>query len=242
MRVRPLAGLAVLLALASTAFAADEVKVKFPWDFGVGSFVHTKTTTKMSVPGAPAMPEMVMENKQTLVKITDEAWIVKSEQGTGGSWMPGSEISFPRKFTGSDKTSEMKIETEDLGTEKVTVEGTAYDCKKIKAKGSFGTTTSWTNEKHGVLKSETEATGGNTSTMTVTALAKKAKAGDKDVVCREVKNVSKMSMGPVASETTMVMLTSDAVPGHTVRSEMTTSGQVSQTAVTEVIAFEAKPK
>jgi hypothetical protein len=240
MRPRLFAGLAALLCLASVASAADPVKVKSPWDFGVGSYVHMKMTSKMSMPGAPAMPEQVSETKQTLVRITDEAWIVKTETKVGQTWMAGTEIPYPRKVSAEAVTKDAKVETEELGTEKVTVEGTAYDCKKMRMKGTFGTTTTWVHERHGALKIESEMQGGGSSTTTVTALAKKAKAGDKEVVCRESKMTSKISMGPTTSETTTVTLDSEAVPGGMVRSETTMSGQMSMTRVTEVIAFEAK--
>jgi hypothetical protein len=240
MRIRLAAGLAVLVAFASVASAADPVKVKSPWDFGVGSFVHMKMTTKMSMPGAPAMPDQVSETKQTLVKITDEAWIVKTETKMGETWMTGTEFPWPRKVNPGEVTKDVKVETEELGTEKVTVEGTAYECKKVRMKGAFGTTTTWVNEKLGALKTETETPGTGTTTMVVTALAKKAKAGDKEVVCREQKSTSKTTMGPITSETTQVILTSDSVPGHTVRMEMTMSGQMTMSQVSEIIAFEAK--
>jgi hypothetical protein len=242
MRVRPLVAVASLLSLAAVA-SAEPPKVKFPWDgFGVGSYVHTKVTTKMSMPGMPAMPEQpASETKQTLVKVTDEAFTVKTETKMGETWTGGTETVIPRKFTGEKMPVDTKVVPEELGTEKVTVEGTSYDCKKIKVKTGQVSVISWVHEKEGVLKSESDLGGGQgTTTMTVTSLSKKAKAGDKEVVCRESKTVSKTSMGGMNAETTITSLTSESVPGHQVRTEMVMAGQMSMTTVTEVVAFEAK--
>jgi hypothetical protein len=243
MRARPLVAVAALLSLAAAA-SADAARPKLPWEgFGVGSYVHTKQSTKMSMAGMPAMPEQpATETKQTLVKVTDEAWTVKTETKMGETWTGGTEMVLPRKFS-TDKVPGMdpKVVPEELGSEKVTVEGTAYDCKKTKVKtAQGGTVTAWTHEKEGALKTETEIPGQGTMTMTVTALAKKAKAGDKEVVCREAKIVSKMSMGGQTAETTTTTLTSESVPGHTVRTEIVMAGQMSMTTLTEVVAFEAK--
>src|SRR5262245_43346529 len=119
--------LALVLA-SSPATAAEDAKVKVGWEgFGVGSYVHQKTTTKLSGPGMPEMPPQTTETKITLVKVTDDAFTVKSEAKSGEMDWQGTEVAIPRKGTGVEGKDE---KPEDLGEEKVTVEGTEIVCKK----------------------------------------------------------------------------------------------------------------
>src|SRR5688500_13304232 len=94
--------LAALLVAVPSAFAAEPKGV---WDgFGVGSYVHQKSSTKMSgIPNMPNMEPQVTESKQTLVKITDDAYLVKYETKMGEEWQ-GHEMPFPRKGTTSTQT------------------------------------------------------------------------------------------------------------------------------------------
>ena len=55
--------------------------------------------------------------------------------------------------------------------DKVTVEGKEFLCKKTRVTSGKIVTTVWTNEAQGMLKFE--STGDSTSSMVVTALAKK---------------------------------------------------------------------
>jgi hypothetical protein len=233
MRVRALVPVAVL-SLASPASAADAPKGL--WDgYGVGTWVTSKTTSKMTMPGMEAMPESVNESRQTLVKVTDAAWTIKTEMKTGEEWTNAMEMDIPRKAEAVTGTTP---KPEDLGTEKVTVEGKDYTCKKQRVTTPAGTVTSWVSEEAGLLKSESTTPSGDTTSTTVTALAKKVKVGTKEVVCREQKSVSKL----MGNESTTTFLLSDAVPGHSVRTESTSSmgGGMKSTSVTETTAFEAK--
>ncbi len=162
--------------LVATAALAGDAATRLPWDgFGVGSYVHLRSTTTMSVEG---VPPQTSESKQTLVKVTDEAFTIKQETKVGEDWM-GSEMPFPRKATGTP-TDVQGPKPEELGDENVSVDGKDYACKKVRYTAMGATTTTWTHATEGVLKSETKAAG-TESTMTVTKLSTKVKAGDKEV-------------------------------------------------------------
>jgi hypothetical protein len=231
MRIHASLAAAAVLVLAPVALAAPP---KGLWDgYGEGTWVTTKTVTKMVVPGAD-MPDQTQESRQTLVKVTDAEWTVKTETKNGDAWENAMEIKIPRKAP--EGTAQDAPKPEDLGTENVSVDGKDYSCKKQKIVIAGSTTTSWVNDDQGTLKSVSESPSG-TSEMTVTALAKSAKVGDKDVSCRETKVVTKGS----GNESTMTMLTSDAVPGGTVRMEMSSAmGAMKSTTVTETTRFEKK--
>src|SRR5262245_52761498 len=140
--------LALVLAPSPRPAAAEETKVKLPWDgFGVGSFVHQKSTSTTTGPGMENVPPQVTEMKQTLVKVTDDAYTVKNETKMGEEWQ-GMEIPFPRKGTGAEQDTKGP-KPEDLGEEKVSVDGTDITCKKTRLVADGATTTSWTHEKHG---------------------------------------------------------------------------------------------
>lgn len=218
--------------LVATAALAGDAATRLPWDgFGVGSYVHLRSTTTMSVEG---VPPQTSESKQTLVKVTDEAFTIKQETKVGDDWM-GSEMPFPRKATGTP-TDVQGPKPEELGDENVSVDGKDYACKKVRYTAMGATTTTWTHATEGVLKSETKAAG-TESTMTVTKLSTKVKAGDKEVEAREMVMLTKAG----GAETKVTSLDSKAVPGGAVRSEMISDmGGMKTTIVTEVIAFEAK--
>jgi hypothetical protein len=221
----------LLLLAAAPARAADAPKG--PWDgFGVGSSVTTKTTTKMSMPG---VPEQAMKSRMTLVKVTDDAYVLEMENEVAGQWN-GQEITIPRKApTGAGAMPEAKFE--ELGEEKVTVEGKEYACKKRKAVMAGATTITWTHDTHGVLKMEGTMPGDTSTTMTVTRLEAKATVAGKELTCREERSVMKSPQG----ETTSTSLTSTAVPGFAVRSETKMAmGPVETTTLTEVVEFTAK--
>lgn len=219
-------------ALVATVAAAGDVATRLPWDgFGVGSFVHTRSTTTMSVEG---VPPQTSEAKQTLVKVTDEAFTIKQETKIGEEWM-ATEMPFPRKATGTP-TDVQAPKPEELGDENVAVEGKDYACKKVRFTAMGMTTTTWTHATEGVLKSETKGAGTETS-MTVTKLSFKAKAGDKEVDAREMVMLTKAG----GAETKVTSWDSKAVPGGAVRSEMVSEmGGMKTTVLTETIAFEAK--
>jgi hypothetical protein len=236
MRLRLALASVALATLSSTALAAPPA-VKGMWDgYGVGSWVSMKSSSKMEA-GGMAMPAQENESRQTLVKVTDDEWTVKMETKTGGALGNAMEMKIPRKApTGTAGTTEAP-KPEDLGTENVSVEGKDYACKKQRITISGTATTTWTNEENGLLRMDSEG-GTGTSSMVVTSLSKKAKAGDVEVTCRETKTTSK---APGMGETVMTSLTSDDVPMRMVRTEMSTNNpQMKMTSVTEVTGFEKK--
>jgi hypothetical protein len=254
MRSRVLLGVVCAFALATVASAADAPADKSPWEgFGVGSWVHHKATTKMGG-GGLSMPEEVEETRETVVRVTDDAHTIKREKKTATGWETTGESPVPRRTAPAptpDAESVPKGESEDLGTEKVTVEGKAIECKKVRTKVGDSTTTTWTSAKHGVLKAEGEsgAGGGKTTrTRTVTALAKKVTLAGKELVCRETKTFVKMELpgvpsGSASDGTTSIELESDAVPGRKVRTETTgTRGPVTRSSLQQLVAFEANPR
>lgn len=231
--MRPFARLALAATVLSASVAvAGDAATRLPWDgFGVGSYVHTRSTTTMSIEG---VPPQTSESKQTLVKITDDAWTIKQETKVGDDWM-GSELPFPRKATGTP-TDVQAPKPEELGDENVAVDGKDYACKKVRWAAMGATTTTWTHATEGVLKSETKGPG-TESTMTITKLSFKAKVADKEVEAREMVMVTKAA----GTETKVTSWESKAVPGGSVRSEMLTDmGGMKTTILTETIAFEAK--
>jgi hypothetical protein len=234
-RLSTITGLSLsLVALFAAAPSASAAEPRGVWDgFGVGSYVHQKSSTKMSgVPNMPDMPAQVMETKQTLVKIADDAWTVKYETKTGEEWQ-AYEMPFPRK--GQAATAP---KPEDLGEETLTVDGETLPCRKQKTVVEGATTIAWVNEKYGAVKSETTSTPGTSSTYLVTKLKGTTKIGSVEVEYREAVMTSK----GVGTESKVTSWTSDAVPGGSVRSEMTSSmqGGMTTTTVTETLAFEKK--
>ena len=238
------------LAIATPAFAADASSAKSSWEgFGVGSWVRRKTTKKMDIPGM-SMPEEVADVRETLVRLTDDAHTIRRESKTETGWESSGEVSYPRRDAAKPADDGSAPNVEDLGTEKVTVEGKAYDCRKSRTTLGDTVTTTWTSTSHGVLKTEVEGPemdGTIRDVRTVTAFAKKAKLAGKELVCRETTTFTKFERPGVPSGgpgdgTTAVELASDAVPGRRVRMEISTKrGPVSRSSLEELVAFEAKP-
>jgi hypothetical protein len=234
--LRRAALLAFALLLVPSVLAAAEPK--FGWEgFGPGSYTLHKMTTKTEMPGA-AVPEQAMEMRQTLVRVTETDWVVKTETKIGGQWMPGNEMTIPRKApTDIPGVKPEGQKPEELGTEELTIEGKKYSTKKTRLSVAGGTVTSWTSAEEGTLKTETAA-GGNTSTMEVTALAKKVQAAGREFTCREMK----MTASASGSKTTTTMLMSSEVPMGIVRSETTNDmGAMKMKQVMELMSFEKKP-
>ena len=232
MRMRISIVAATLLALALPSFAGGAVKGM--WEgCKEGSWVLNKTTTKGSMTGGEA-PDTVSEMRQTLVKVTDEAWTVKMEMKVGDTWGEPMEVPYPRIAAKAAVDAKDAPKPEELGTEKVKVDGKDYDCKKTKQTEGKTSTISWVNEAEGLLKSET--TGELTMSMLVTTLAKKAKIGEKEVTCRETKILSKLA----GFDSTLVQLTSDDVPTRVVRQEMTLPLPAKSSTVQEMTGFEIK--
>ncbi len=252
MRARFPFAVATALAIATPAPAADAPRAKSPWEgFGVGSWVHVKKVKKMDFPGM-AMPDEVTDVRETLVRRTDDAHTVGRESKTDETgWASTGEVSYPRRDApGPAPGGGAAPKVEDSGTEKVTVEGKAYDCKKSRTTSGDTVTTTWTSASQGVLKTEVESpemNGRIKDVRTVTAFAKKVNLAGTDLVCRETTTFTKFERPGVPSGgpgdgTTAVELTSDAVPGRRVRMEISTKRlSASISSLEELVAFEAKP-
>lgn len=229
----------ITAAVAGTAFAAETLKT--PWDgFGEGSFVLTKTTSKTVMAGGPAempaMPEQVTEYRQTLVKITDKAYTIKNEMKIGDAWTP-SEFEMPRV---AGEVTKSDVKPEELGNEKLTVDGTEIDCKKQKVVVMGSTTISWTSEKYGLVRSETTGAGTEMK-VNLTKLKSTIKVKGKDVECREMTTTTKSDQMDSTSTTWM----SDAIPGGTAKVETTSKMKMGEmtsttTSTQEVAEFEKK--
>jgi|GEM_PF-2528370 len=243
MRFVPTARSSALAAAFALAFAFApfvpgasagdaEPAARLPWDgFAVGSSVHQRTTTTMSVEG---VPPQTSETRQTLVKVTDDAYTIQHETKVGDAWM-GMELPFPRRAAGAAAAVEAP-KLEALGDEDVTVDGKAYPCKKVRSVFPGGATTTWRHATEGVLKFEMKGPGVESSTL-VTRLAVTVKAGDRELEARASVRTSKGS----GTEIKVTTWTSSAVPGGTVRSEMVTEMPgMKTTVVTETIAFQGK--
>jgi hypothetical protein len=233
IRIGLFAAVASLVA-ASAAQAGDVSASKNPWtSFKPGSSVTMRT--KITYPkGMPDDPPH--EHRMTLVSLNDEEYVLKSETKSEDAWTDLEEKTHSRKPS-SDDTDKKPAPAQALGEEKLSVDGAIYVCKKTKTTSNGATEITWVHKQHGELKSETSGPGDKKSTTIVTALAKKVKVAGKEVSCRETKTSSSRE----GVESTIVILTSDAVPGGTVRVEVSGTRQgVSVNSVTEVTAFEAK--
>lgn len=227
--------LTMALAIPSIA-GAGPTKRREPWEgFGVGTSITVVSKSKTVIVGAPAIPDTVEEERRTLVKITDLWYVVLAASKVDGKWDPGVELPFPR---GSDAEEEGQgVTTEDLGAEKVSIEGKEYACKKRKQTVPGTTLTSWVHAEHGILKSESTTPNDVAHTMTVTSLAKSVSVSGKVFVCRESRFTSKSPR----AESTTVRVESDAVPGHIVRSEMVVRTKTATSESSEeVVAVELK--
>ena len=131
MGVRGPLAVALLLAFAATARAADAPKG--PWGgFDVGSWVEQKVTSRIGVPGGKPH-ETVYEARETLVQILDITLVVKTERKNGDAWVEGREQRIPRPGTTSPPVAAPDApKAEDLGVETLTVDGVGIACKKSK--------------------------------------------------------------------------------------------------------------
>src|SRR5258707_904003 len=105
--------------------------------FPCGSVARPKAALRVA-----RTPEDVIE---TLVRLTDDAHTINRESKTDTGWESSGEVSILRRDAAKpapDDGSAPKVE--DLGTEKVTVEGKAYDCKKSRTTFGDTVTTTWT--------------------------------------------------------------------------------------------------
>lgn len=227
-----------VLAFASTALAGDTVVAKDGWSsYGVGTTVTMKMTRKTitETEGASPVPEQVSESRMTLVKLTDKEYTLKRDTKVGEEWI-GMETASPRMATEVKHPEGTKVE--ELGTESVTVDGTVLTCKKQRAMLGAGVTTTWTNDKHDVVKSESKSDGSE-STMVLTKLSKKHTVAGKELDCREMTTTVKYP----GTEMTVVSLLSDQIPGFTVRSDSVTKmpqAMTTSTTIYELVSFEIK--
>lgn len=225
--------LLALAAVTAPAFAADAA-MKMPWDgFGEGSFVMQKTTAKTAMTGAEPN-ESVSEGRQTLIKITEKAYTIKSETKAGEEWMP-MEYDMPRVAApASVKPTEAKVE--DLGKETLTVDGESIECKKEKVTVAGSTTVTWTHEKYGAVKTESKGAAGD-STSELTKLKAVVKIKGKDVECRVFTTTMKSPQMEMTSSTWL----SDTLPGGVARMESSTKmAMMSTTTVMETTDYEKK--
>jgi hypothetical protein len=211
---------------------------------GAGSMVHRRTTAVTSMPGMPAPQKTVTEEKQTLLRETEDAYVIKVERLVMGAWTTTEETE--------PKVMRVNAEADisDLGEEAVTVAGTSYPCHKKQVKnlgmksqaapGAAATTgILWVNDTHGVLKMEmTMSMMGQAMTTTIltTKLSASHTVGDVTLDCREMQMSSSAMAGGVTT-----MLQCMDVPGQVVRMEMKQShGPVQMEHVTELLAYVRK--
>ncbi len=263
----------VALLLAPIAARAEEGETEkvavdaTGWGrFGVGTMIHHRKTTEMAMPGM-APRKTVRETRKTLVRITDTDYVVKVEQGSEGNWKTTEEkiakTFDPGTLAGMlPLASGQAMKREALGKESVTVDGTAYECEKVKVTmkaGAFGglpggrmpgrgmpgrgkpggaagpTTTIWEHAEHGVLKMTSSGAWG--MDMEVTKLDTPVKVGDVTLRCK----ASTMTMSQ--SGTTIKRLESADVPEDLVRSETTVKqGPMENRTVEELIGFVKKAR
>ena len=217
---------------------------------GVGSLVHRKT--KQTTP----MGEVVTEEKKTLARITDKYYELNVENKTMVGWSKSVE-RVPKVI----RVDVAAAKPEDAGEETLTIEGKAYPCKKKKTKDASafvpggmkppaarpgkrgsnltGQGTVWLHEKLGLLKMQmaTEAMGQKmTVTMKVTRLKVSKKVGEQTLTCREIEISNSVFPSKI------VQLSSEKVPGGTVRSSMSFSqGGMTMSTVEELSAYVKKP-
>jgi hypothetical protein len=234
---------AVAALVASSAARGEDAAAAKDTKDGWTSFkAGSSVTLKLWVKTTPEVPELggKGELRKTLVSIDDEWYVVASEKRSDpdGEWSEREERSYSRKPEDDDEEKEKKpAPAQALGEEKITLEGTAYVCKKMKATEDGATEITWVHKQHGVLKTERSGPGNKKSTTIVTALAKKVTVAGKKISCREEKTTSNQD----GMESTIVQQMSDEVPGGLVRLEVHgKQQQVSVDSVTEVTAFEAK--
>lgn len=230
---RPLAtAFLAALAVAAPALAGDAAVSKGPWDgFGEGSWVLQKMSAKVEMPGMDA-PSNESVTRQTLVKVTDKAYTVKSEQKVGEEWM-GSEMELPRTAATGATTEPTP---EELGAEKVSVDGEELPCRKRKVVAAGTETISWVHESKGTLKWTSKGPAGE-GTFQVLSFKEKLTVKGKEVVCTKSTTVMKGTQG----DSTTTMWSSDAVPGGLVKMETASAmAGMKSTSVVEVTDFEKR--
>jgi len=238
-----LSAIAVVSLLAIPAHAGSEWGVekwkasadKHDWEgLGVGSMTHFKTTSTTKIKAMPNMAatENVIENKKTLVKITDTHLHFKLETIIGGMPPQVSETKEPRK-----PTTTHKFEAD--GTGKVKVGDTELECKRWKVTTTIegGTPSvghSLEHAEHGVVQMST-STGGVTWEMTCSKLSTSIKVGDAEYKGREFTT----KMAQQGGKTTMTW--SHEVPDRTVKTTtVMDNAQMTMNSVRELIAFTKK--
>lgn len=227
---------AVALVAASAALAGDVPSSKGEWtSFKPGAWI----TVRLSIKTIPEVPSQMgeREHRTTLVSVNDEEYVLRSETKSEDTWTDLEEETHSRKPTADDDDAEKKpAPAKVLGDEKLSIGGTVYVCKKLKAVSDGETEITWVHKVHGKLKSETMGPGDMKSTSTVTSLAKKVTIAGKKISCREEKSVSSGE----GMETTIVHLTSDEVPNSLVRMDIRgISREVTIITVIELTGFDA---
>lgn len=231
-----LASSLAFLAFASTALAGDAPAIRDPWtSFGVGTSVTSKTSTKttIEIEGMPTPPDTVSESRLTLTAMNDSEYTLKREFKIEGEWK-GDDLKFRRG--GQPQVSEGdKVE---LGVETITIDGISIECKKTKTIRMRNVTTSWTNERHGLVRSESNG-GGMVRKQMLTKLSKKVTVAGKEYDCREMTYTWSDGRG----ETVCVSLLSDKMPGELVRSDTivkTPEAKMTSVSTVEVLAVAIK--
>lgn len=232
----------ILFALLATVAAASSavagpVALPSPWDgFGEGSWVIQKTTNKQVGDDAAAAEAT---QRITLTKITEQAYTIKTEIKVGEEWT-GSEYEMPRAYKAPTEEKTEAPKAEDLGSETLTVDGTAIECKKTKVVVAGSTSISWTSEKYGVVKNETTGPAGDSTTELV-KIKGVVKIKGKDVECQ----VTKTSFKSPQMENVTTSYASPSIPGGMVRAETSMKivvgdAKTETTSVMEVTDFEKK--
>ena len=223
--------------------------------YGVGTVVHHRTTTDSSHPGMKPQ-QIVTETKRTLVRVTDDHYVLEVET-TVGDRTQTSEERVP-KTGGPDalvRIVPFAAGTEQarkvVGSESVTVAGQAYACTKVErtfpcspnARGSscggsgegpttFVTTT-WEHPAHGILKMT--SSGGWGMDLETSALDAQHVVGDRLLQCK----ASTLSGQGVTAK----RLDCREVPGELVRSDTSIErGPLKSRVVTELVTFTPQPR
>ena len=195
------------------------------WEgFGVGSMVHKRSVSEFGP------HKQVVETKTTVMKVTDTEIHLRHETKMGDTWQTSEEVQ-KRK-----NDLRIQVESRELGTDSVEVEGTSYPCRKLSVTLVFSglrlPMTIWEHEKEGILKIEGTQEGVVTTTV-VTRLSVPHDVGGTSVKCREMKISSSMNRG--------TQLLSTEVPGQAVLHEMSMQmGTQTTKNDTRVLAFVKK--
>ncbi len=238
-----LSAFAIVSLFALPAHAGSEWSVeqwkakanKHEWEgLGVGSMTHFKTTSTTKIKAMPNMAatKNVIENKKTLVKITDTHLHFKEEMIMGGMPPQVTEKKEPRKTT-----TTYKFEAD--GTGKVKVGDTELECKRWKVTTTIegGTPSvghSFEHAEHGVVQM-TSSNAGQTFKMTCSKLSTSVKAGSAEYKAREFT----VKMAQQGGKGTMIW--SHEVPDRTVKTTtVMDNAQMTMNSVRELVAFVKK--